>query len=99
MKFVRLIRLDTGADFLTYAVLVTNPDGSVSFGLPNGGFAGQEPGDYGKRHDQDPNTGAPQQYQRATLSGNIVTFVPLAPSTADPTFIPMGYLACIGQVY
>lgn len=89
--------MDTGQDFVPYAILVNNPDGSVSLQLANGGFAGQEPGLYGARHDQDPG-GAPQQYQRASLNGSVLTFMPLSPDQ-DTRFVPMGYLAYVGQVY
>ncbi len=88
-----LYRLDNGLPFIANATLVQNGDGSVSFDLPNGGFAGQEPNAYGVRHDQDPNTGPPQAYQRATLNGSCVTFV------TRPQDEPMGYLLAQGQAY
>ncbi len=86
-------RLDTGVPFIADADLVTNGDGSVSFELPSGGFAGQEPNAYGVRHDQDPNTGPPQAYQRATLTGSCVTFV------TRPQDAPQGYLLASGQAF
>jgi hypothetical protein len=86
-------RVDTGLPFIADATLVTNGDGSVSFQLPNGGYAGQEPNAYGVRHDQDPNTGAPQPYQKATVNGSCVTFV------TRPQDAPMGYLLASGTAY
>lgn len=102
MKYIRLIRMDNGQDFIPSAQLINNADGSVSFLLPNGGFAGQEPGLYGARHDQHDGSSVPQQYQRATLVGSVVTFVPLTPGqdrSGTDMFLPMGYLAYIGQVF
>lgn len=98
MKFVRLVRMDNGQDFIPQAQLISNSDGSVSFLLPGGGFAGQEPGLYGVRHDQTDGSSVPQQYQRATLAGSVVTFVPLPPEGTDK-YLPMGYLAYVGQVF
>lgn len=94
-----LIRLDNGQPFVAEAVLVTNPDNSVSFQLPNGGYAGQEPNQvgqsstYGVRHDQAPGTGAAQSYQRATLVGSVVTFV------TRPQDLPCVYLFGTGQAF
>ncbi len=90
MKQVTVIRVDNGQPFILSATLITNADGSVSFQLPDGTFAGQSPdGGYGVRSDGD----APQQYQRATLSGNAVTFFPLQ------GYPPYTYLVGQGQVY
>lgn len=88
-----LYRVDTGVAFVANATVVTNSDGSVSFELTDGSFAGQEPDQYGVRHDQAPNTGAPQAYQRATLSGAVATFV------TRPGDLPCGYLCAQGQAY
>ena len=84
-----LYRVDTGAPFIENATVVPNGDGSVSFELVTGGFAGQEPNAYGVRSD---NAEA-KQYQRATLSGGIATFVTRAGD------LPCGYLCAQGQVY
>lgn len=86
-----LIRLDTGLPFVKDATLFTNADGSVSFHIP-GGWAGQEPNVYGLRHDQVGGDSA-QSYQRATLSGNVVTFV------TRPQDAPMIYLIGQGKAY
>ena len=88
-----LYRVDTGAPFVENATVVPNGDGSVSFELSTGAFAGQEPNVYGARDDQPPNTGLPKQYQRATLLGGVATFVT---RTGD---LPCGYLCAQGQVY
>lgn len=88
-----IYRVDTGAPFIANATIVTNSDGSVSFELVDGTFAGQYPDIYGQRADQAPNTGAPQAYQRATLNGGIVTFV------TRPGDLPCGYLCAQGQAY
>lgn len=66
-----LVRVDNGQPFVADAVLVDNGDGSVSFQLPDGLYAGQEPNQYGVRHDGP----ATQAYQRAMLAGSTVTFV------------------------
>lgn len=87
---VTVIRLDNGQPFITQAELVNNSDGSVSFLLPNGEYAGQSPDKgYGVRADST----ATQQYQRASLSGNAVTFYPLA------GYPPYVYLIGQGTVY
>lgn len=91
---VTVIRLDTGQPFIVSAQLMTNGDGSVSFLLPTGGYAGQSPSGYGLRAD-GPNT---QQYQRATLSGNTVTFYPLAEQDGT-VYPPYVYLFAQGTVY
>jgi hypothetical protein len=85
-------RLDNGLPFIADADLVTNGDGSVSFALPSGGYAGQEPNAYGQRHDQH-DSDPPKAYQRATLVGACVTFV------TRPQDAPMGYLLAQGQAY
>lgn len=82
-------RVDTGSVFIADATVQANADGSVSLLLPNGQYAGQEPGQYGVRHD-GPNT---QQYQRATLNGGTLTFVPLQ------NFPACVYLIGQGKVY
>lgn len=90
-----LIRLDNGKPFVEDATLVTNADGSVSFQLPTGMYAGQEPSipgqpsQYGVRHDGP----ATQAYQRATLSGSTATFV------TRPQDLPCAYLFAQGQAY
>ena len=71
---VTVIRIDTGQPFIADAQLVTNADGSVSFQLPDGKFAGQDPAQYGTRADGD----ATQQYQRA-LARRLDGHVPAAP--------------------
>ena len=88
-KKVTVIRIDNGHPFIADAQLVTNADGSVSFQLPDGKFAGQSPEAYGKREDGD----ATQQYQRATLDGSTVTFLP------HPDYPAYVYLLGTGQVY
>lgn len=87
-----LLRCDNGAPFIADAELVVNDDTSVSFRLPDGSWAGQEPNQYGVRHDQ--NDGAPPKpYQRATLSGSTVVFV------TRPQDLPMIYLFGQGKAY
>ena len=88
-KKVTVIRIDNGHPFIADAQLVTNADGSVSFQLPDGKFAGQSPEEYGKREDGD----ATQQYQRASLDGSTVTFLP------HPDYPAYVYLLGTGQVY
>jgi hypothetical protein len=84
-----VIRVDTGLPFIADATMVTNGDGSVSFLLASGLYAGQEPNVYGLRHDGP----EPQAYQRASLSGAVVTFV------TRPQDAPMVYLVGIGKPY
>ena len=89
---VQLYSLATGAVFVGtkedgQVTLVTNPDNSVSFQLANGQFAGVNPVN-GARND-----GGNQQYQRATLTGSVATFFPLA---GYPMF---SYGVALGQVY
>lgn len=84
-----LIRLDNNQPFVEDAIVVPNADGSVSFLLSTGQFVGQEPNVYGLRHDGP----APQAYQRATLSGNVVVFV------TRPQDKPFVYLFGQGQAY
>lgn len=91
---VTVIRLDNGQPFIASAQLVKNSDGSVSFALPEGGYAGQNPTAYGLRED-GPNT---QQYQRASLNGNSVTFYPLAEQNGT-VYPPYTYLIGFGTVY
>ena len=86
---VTVIRIDTGQPFIADAQLVTNADGSVSFQLPDGKFAGQDPAQYGTRADGD----ATQQYQRASLDGSTVTFLP------HPDYPAYVYLLGQGTVY
>jgi hypothetical protein len=54
--------------FIVATKVVNNSDGSVSFELSDGRFAGQEPNVYGVRND-NAGIGA---YQKFTLSGNLV---------------------------
>lgn len=84
-----LVRVDTGLPFVPLATEIANGDGSFSYQLPSGAYAGQEPNQYGVRNDND----EPKQYQRATKSGNVVTFVPLDGA------LPCAYLLASGQVY
>lgn len=84
-----LIRVDSGLPFVDSCTRVQNSDGSVSYQLPNGQFAGQEPNAYGVRND---NAEA-KQYQRATESGNTTTFLPVDGS------LPCVYLIGSSQVY
>jgi hypothetical protein len=86
---VTVIRLDNGEPFIEDAQLVKNADGSVSFQLPDGRYAGQDPAQYAVRADGD----ATQQYQRATLTGSMVTFLPL------PDYPAYVYLLGAGKVY
>jgi hypothetical protein len=86
---VTVIRLDNGEPFIEDAQLESNSDGSVSFRLPGGGYAGQDPEHYGERADGD----ATQQYQRATVAGSMVTFLP------HPDFPAYVYLLGAGKVY
>lgn len=89
MKQVTVVRVDTGQPFILSATLVSNADGSVSFQLPDGTFAGQSPdGGYGVRAD-----GENSQYQRATLNGSAVTFFPLE------GYPPYVYLIGQGTIY
>lgn len=81
--------VDNGALFVSDATVVNNEDGSVSLLRPEGGYVGQEPGHYGVRHDGPDK----QQYQRATLSGGTITFVPL------DNFPPCVYMFGQGKVY
>lgn len=98
MKLVTLIRLDNGQPFVLRAMLINNPDGSVSFeNLDNDNlFIGQEPNQvgqpstYGVRYRDTTDCGS---YQRATLSGNLVTFL------TRPQDIPCVYLLGQGQAY
>jgi hypothetical protein len=86
---VTVLRIDTGAPFIADAQMITNADGSVSFQLPDGKFAGQDPEHYGKRADGD----ATQQYQRATVNGSQVVFLP---HPDHPAYV---YVLGFGQVY
>lgn len=89
-----LLRLDTGLPFVAVATLVANPDGSVSFQLPNNaGWAGQEPNAYGVRHPDQPAGETPGAYQRFTLAGQQVV------SLTRPQDQPMVYLLGQGQAY
>ena len=89
---VTVIRVDTGLPFIASAQLVKNSDGSVSFAVGNGSYAGQEPNQYGVRHDQTDGE-PPKSYQRATVSGNVVTFL------TRPQDQPMVYLMGVGTAY
>jgi len=91
-----VLRVDTGLPFIENAMLITNADGSVSFQLANGLFAGQmpwevgQPSTYGVRY---PDTVECGSYQRATKDGNAITFL------TRPQDIPVGYLIFVGQAY
>ena len=86
---VTVLRVDNGEPFIADAQLITNADGSVSFQLPDGKFAGQDPAEYGVRADGD----ATQQYQRATVNGTQVVFLP------HPDYPARVYILGTGQVY
>lgn len=86
---VQLLRLDTGTPFVLAANEQSNSDGSVSYALPNGGFAGQAPGAYGVRND-NPEA---KQYQRAKVDGGLTIFMP------EGNFPPAAYLRVSGQVF
>ena len=92
---VTVIRVDNGQPFIEQAQLVQNVDGSVSFLLPDGNYAGQDPQEYGARADGP----ATQQYQRASIDlqdggvGGTVTFFP------HPDYPVYVYLLGTGQVY
>jgi hypothetical protein len=85
---VTVLRVDDGEPFIESAQLITNGDGSVSFLLDSGEYAGQDPEHYGERVD-----GENKQYQRATVSGNTVTFLP------HPDYPAYVYLFGAGKVY
>jgi len=93
MSKCTLLRVDTGAVFILDAEPVTNSDGSTSFRLPSGKWAGQEPMQYGVRHQDQPGDQAPGVYQRATVSGSIATFV------TRPQDPPAAYLYAVGRAY
>lgn len=93
-----VVRVDTGQPFIKRAELIVNSDGSVSFQLDGGLFAGQEPwltdpgapSTYGQRYPDMPTCGA---YQRATRDGNSVTFL------TRPQDVPCVYLLGVGTAY
>lgn len=91
-----LIRLDTGLPFIVNAMLVENADGSVSFQLASGLFAGQspwlvgEPSTYGVQHPPSSECGA---YQRASRDGASVTFL------TRPQDNPCGYALFVGKAF
>ena len=92
MKYCQLYQLTDGVVFIGTTAdgptqMVNNPDGSVSFQNSHGVFCGVNPTN-GTRED-----GGNQQYQRATLTGNVVTFYPLA---GYPMY---SYGLALGQVY
>ena len=91
---VTVLRLDNAQPFIDDAQLILNADGSVSFQLPDGRFAGQDPAAYGVRADGD----ATQQYQRATLAGEAVSGSPVT-FTPHPDYPARVYLLGVGQVY
>jgi hypothetical protein len=91
MKCV-LHRVDNGVRFVEDAIPQKNADGSTSFLLTNGKWAGQEPMQYGVRHDQ-PGNETPGVYQRATVKGNTAVFV------TRPQDPPMAYFYAEGQAY
>ena len=86
---VTLIRIDNGEPFVVSATKVPQSDGSMTYQLPTGEFAGQQPNAYGIRNDN----AEPKQYQRATESGSTATFIPRDGDT------PCVYLIGVGQVY
>lgn len=86
---VRVFSQDPQHAFIEDAELVSNGDGSVSFKLPSGSYAGQEPNAYGVRND-NAGIGA---YQKATLTGTVVTFVP------RPGDLPCVYVCGLGRSY
>jgi hypothetical protein len=86
---VTVLRVDTGQPFILDAQLETNADGSVSFRLASGDYAGQSPIAYGLRQDD----AFAKQYQRATLAGSTVTFLP------HPDYPAYAYLIGQGKVY
>ena len=92
---VTVLRIDTGKPFIEVAEMESNADGSVSFKLPNDQYAGQDPAGYGVRADGP----AKQQYQRATLNGNAVTFYPLVKGDGGILFPPYVYLIGFGKIY
>lgn len=59
--------------FIVAERMITNANGSVSFILPDGSVAGQEPMQYGVRHDA-PNVADIGVYQMARVQGALVTF-------------------------
>lgn len=93
---VTVVRVDNGQPFIPRATLITNSDGSVSFQLDGGNFAGQEPwvvgqpSTYGVRYADGPVCGS---YQRATVAGQSVTFL------TRPQDVPCTYLLGIGTAY
>lgn len=94
---VTLIRVDNGQPFIERAELVNNPeDGSVSFDLGGHIWAGQmpnipgQPSQYGVRY---PNGDVKGAYQRASVSGNVVTFL------TRPEDLPCVYLLGVGKAF
>lgn len=92
-----VIRLDTGLPFIVNAMLIDNADdGSVSFQLASGLFAGQEPwvvgqpSTYGVPYPPSAVCGA---YQRASRDGNTVTFL------TRPQDNPCGYALFVGKAF
>lgn len=61
----------TVTPFIVADHVVTNPDGSVSFVLSDGTFAGQEPNQHGVRNDNR----ILGVYQKATRTGALVAFL------------------------
>lgn len=84
-----LVRVDNGQPFVKSAEVISNDDGSSSFQLPEGGYAGQEPNQYGVRHDGPDK----QQYQRSLITGNVASFL-----TRDGD-LPCGYLFVPAKVF
>lgn len=60
--------------FISAVSMLTNANGSVSFILPDGSVAGQEPNQYGVRHDA-PDVPSIGVYQMATVRGALVSFL------------------------
>jgi hypothetical protein len=89
MQKVTVLRGDNWQPFILEATIEPNADGSVSFKLPTGEYAGQDPTAYGVRADGP----ATQQYQRATMEGSVVTFLP------HPDYPAYVYVIGQGKVY
>lgn len=99
---VTLVRVDNGQPFINTAQMIANADdGSVSFQVGTAAdgkplWAGQtpfvvgQPSTYGMRYPDSEICGA---YQRATQSGNTVTFL------TRPQDVPCVYLLGVGKAY
>lgn len=89
---ITLLRVDNGQPFVARASMIPNGDGSVSFQLDDQGWVGQEPNQYGVRHDQHDGE-PPKAYQRATVTGTTAVFL------TRPQDVPMVYLLGLGKAY